>query len=249
LINTTINKGFYMENVVPLIKSQQNELEFDITIQGIKSEEPKVRFVIEASPILYSIECSKTENDKWSVMIPPIRGLSEYTSHPFHLEVIIDGYYFEPHRGAVEFKSEPEVKAFNVHHSQSDDEASEEEEYTEQPSDCNQEEDNSRLSDIIMQQAAQESTKISANTGAERTIQEAIMAFIKKPTKLPKKRPLATLEQDADAVLEAALREVDGMKKSKPKISHLSEAIQRVNKGPELTEKDKKVREILKSHH
>lgn len=102
-----------MDNVVSIIKGRENELEFDIVIQNVKYSEAAVRFVIEATPMHFSFTCEHRGADKWTVVIPPLPDTKE-TTFPFHFEVIVDKYYFEPHSGTVKIVAEPTVKNSKV---------------------------------------------------------------------------------------------------------------------------------------
>ena len=102
-----------MENVT-IVNGRENELEFDINIQGANKKEPMIRFVIEGKPINFGFHCQHGEADNWSAIIPAIPQLKN-KSYPFRLEVIVDGYYFEPFRGTVDVIAEPDVSAKDIH--------------------------------------------------------------------------------------------------------------------------------------
>ena len=104
-----------MDNIISIVKNRENELEFDMEIAGAKQQGTQARFVIEATPVHYSFSCQNPgEGAKWSVIIPPLPNL-ESVAYPFRLEVIIDGYYFEPFRGTVQITAEPTVSPSSAH--------------------------------------------------------------------------------------------------------------------------------------
>jgi len=103
-----------MENVVSIVNTRENPLEFDISIQGVVDKDTSVKFVIETNPVHFSFLCHKGEGDKWVVNIPPLPHI-ERVSYPFHIEIVVDGYYFEPYSGTLIVTAEPEVKATDVH--------------------------------------------------------------------------------------------------------------------------------------
>ena len=103
-----------MENVVSIVNTRENPLEFDISIQGVNDSDTSVKFVIETNPVHFTFPCRKGEGDKWVVDIPPLPHI-ERVSYPFHIEIVVDGYYFEPYRGTLNVTAEPEVKASDVH--------------------------------------------------------------------------------------------------------------------------------------
>jgi len=102
-----------MENVVNIVNTRSNPLEFDITIQGVSDKDMAVKFVIETGQVEFGFACTAEEDNKWSVDIPPLPHLP-HTSYNFHIEVIVDGYFFEPYRGSLNVTAEPEVKTTEV---------------------------------------------------------------------------------------------------------------------------------------
>ena len=102
-----------MTESISIVKTRDNELEFDINITGAQKKKPVVRLVIEAPKVHYSFECSNIDGDKWIVGIPPLPHLTR-KSYPFRLEVIIDGYFFEPYRKTMSVIPEPIVKSGKV---------------------------------------------------------------------------------------------------------------------------------------
>jgi len=104
-----------MDEKISIVKTRKNELEFDINIRGANKKDPDVRFVIEDGDIHYSFKCKPVgkESDQWTVNIPIMKQLSK-DAYPFRLEVIIDGYYFEPVRKTLTVLDEPKVKTGEV---------------------------------------------------------------------------------------------------------------------------------------
>lgn len=102
-----------MTESISIVKTRDNELEFDINITGAQKKAPVVRLVIEAPKVHYSFDCNNIEGDKWLVAIPPLPQLTR-KSYPFRLEVIIDGYFFEPYRKTLSVIPEPIVKSGKV---------------------------------------------------------------------------------------------------------------------------------------
>lgn len=98
----------------PTIKinpSKACELEFDVTIQGIEdTTEPAVRFVLGGSQgFECTFLCTRNDDKKWVVKMPPLPFLKD-NSVKFRVEVIVDGYYFEPAAGDVFLVTDPSVK-------------------------------------------------------------------------------------------------------------------------------------------
>jgi hypothetical protein len=89
-----------MDNLVTISKAKDNVLEFDVEITGIDTAEMSVQFVIEADGLKLGFDSEKMTEKKWSVKIPALAML-DTTAYPFHIDVMVDGYYFEPLRGSV----------------------------------------------------------------------------------------------------------------------------------------------------
>jgi len=101
-----------MDDVISIVRTRDNEQEFDLEISG-SGKKATVRFVIEDKNINYSFECNNPEGDKWVAKIPPMPQLTK-KAYPFRIEVIIDGYYFEPYRKTINIIAEPAVKSSDV---------------------------------------------------------------------------------------------------------------------------------------
>jgi hypothetical protein len=95
-----------------IISTKKAELEFDVHIQGINSDEPmEVRFLIKDADFdgTMSFTCIHVEGDKWCVKFPVLKNFLKKQEYAFVLEVIVDGYYFAPVEGKVSFISDPTV--------------------------------------------------------------------------------------------------------------------------------------------
>lgn len=92
----------------PLLKinpTKTSDIEFDVTLQGMDGKnKPVVRFVLidDTQEIGYSFCCKKMSGgkNKWSAKIPTLDFIKE-TALKFHVEVIVEGRYFEPAQGEV----------------------------------------------------------------------------------------------------------------------------------------------------
>ena len=101
-----------MSTTIKLSNSKDTELEFDVAIQGLTEEtaaKADVRFVIANADGKFnmSVGCVKSQGTKWLARIPAPK-LQE-SSQDFRVEVIVDGYYFEPAAGKLQLISEPTV--------------------------------------------------------------------------------------------------------------------------------------------
>lgn len=98
-----------MDNLVTITNTRENVLEFDVDIQGLNTDDIKVRFVIHADKVCFTFPCNKEEK-KWVAIIPQLSYL-ERTSFPFCIEIIADGYFFEALRGTVNVVGNTEIYA------------------------------------------------------------------------------------------------------------------------------------------
>jgi len=100
------------DTTIKLSNSKNTDLEFDVSIQGLNEDtigSADVRFVIANADDRFnmSVKCVKTEGSKWMAKIPA--PMLQNTNQQFRVEVIVDGYYFEPVNGSLVLVSEPTV--------------------------------------------------------------------------------------------------------------------------------------------
>ena len=98
-----------MDKKISIVNTRDNEFEFDISIEGVKTEEMAVSFVIETKEVNLQFPCKK-EGEKWVVVVPPMP-LLELASYPFCVTIVVDGYFFKPFEGTAMVIHEPTVKA------------------------------------------------------------------------------------------------------------------------------------------
>lgn len=106
-----------MDATIRVNNTKETELDFDVNIQGISIDAPenaaKVRFVItnvHGGNLSFDCEMRADDSTKWYVKLPPLPQLSSTTNaHAFRMEVIIDGYYFEPASGNLILLKDPEI--------------------------------------------------------------------------------------------------------------------------------------------
>lgn len=98
-----------MENTVTIQNTRENVFDFEINAEGVDGiESARVCLVIETKEALIGFRAERGDGNKWSVKIPVMPQL-EKTVYPFHIEVIIDGYYFETLRGLMNVVPSPEI--------------------------------------------------------------------------------------------------------------------------------------------
>lgn len=86
------------------------EFEFDVQVQGLNpAAQPIVRFVITLPLYSLCFTCSPVAATKWKVTIPVLEGVFTDISYPFAVEVIADGYHFQPAAGTIVVVHNPKV--------------------------------------------------------------------------------------------------------------------------------------------
>lgn len=98
------------EPTIKLNPSKPCELEFEVSVQGTDaSEPPVVRFVMNGcDEYMCVFECNNLEGNKWQAKLPTLEHFTR-TTVPFFVEVIVDGYYFQPAEGTVHLMTDPQV--------------------------------------------------------------------------------------------------------------------------------------------
>ncbi len=97
-----------MDNNISFTNTKDTEFEFELSIEGLSDANAKVRFVIDTPNISFSFACKPLGSKMWSVIIPAMSHI-ERTTFPFHIEVIAEGYYFEPLKGVASVVASPEL--------------------------------------------------------------------------------------------------------------------------------------------
>jgi len=98
-----------MDNVITITNVRKNDLDFDLSIEGIEDANAKVRFVIKTDKVDFAFPCTR-DGAKWSVEIPEMVQL-ERTMYPFCIEVVCEGYFFEPMKGQVNVVGSADIYA------------------------------------------------------------------------------------------------------------------------------------------
>lgn len=101
-----------MSESIKLNPQRKSDLEFDVDIQGVDENQTiVVRFVVEQTDFNRTFICQRVKDTEhtWVVNLPSF-SWTKQESCDFHVEVIIDDYYFEPTKGTIELvMDKPEV--------------------------------------------------------------------------------------------------------------------------------------------
>jgi hypothetical protein len=89
-------------------------LEFELTVDGVKDKVNEIRFVIEGEDSSSHIYRGSYTNGIYSVRIPPLENVLESGEHDCYLEVIVDdNRYFKPMTESIEFNAPIKVESHN----------------------------------------------------------------------------------------------------------------------------------------
>jgi hypothetical protein len=89
-----------MNNIVTISNVKENVLEFNADIEGLNTDDMAVKFIIEADGMDIGFDAVHQNGSKWEVKIPPL-SILERTAYNFKMDVISEGYFFEPLAGTV----------------------------------------------------------------------------------------------------------------------------------------------------
>lgn len=100
---------------IPLALDENNDLTFQVVIQGAQERASSVRFVLEGDRgALHSFKGDRTEGDKVQVVVPPLKPVMGEGVRQAWLEVIAEERFFIPLRLQVDLKESVKVVAASV---------------------------------------------------------------------------------------------------------------------------------------
>ena len=91
--------------------AKEATLEFEVHIQGTDDDDMSVRMILKDVDVGcdLSFACKHVEDSTWTVTFPPLTSILKRSSYPFVLEVVVDGYYFDPANGTINCMAAPTV--------------------------------------------------------------------------------------------------------------------------------------------
>lgn len=95
-----------MDNILNITQTKDSDLEFDVSVEGIKTDDMVVCLLIHAEKFCVSFKCESAEAGKWKVTIPPLPFLDK-TLYQYSITVVADGYFFEPMKGQINLVGTP----------------------------------------------------------------------------------------------------------------------------------------------
>ena len=96
---------------VKLFLDQENELRFQVQIEGTTRGETACRYLIETSDYSFSLPCYYDEDGDVIVNVPVLKSVIKEGVYDSHLEVFVDDRLFIPLEIKTEFEKSVAVKA------------------------------------------------------------------------------------------------------------------------------------------
>lgn len=101
------------DTVIKINPNKPSELEFEVSVQGNEdADAPIVRIVLEGTKNFLSVfPCEQIADtkSKWIARLPKLTHIESHEVN-FFVEVIVDGYYFQPASGVVQMLTNPTVQ-------------------------------------------------------------------------------------------------------------------------------------------
>jgi hypothetical protein len=99
-----------MDNI-DLDLDNENEMTFNVVIEGTRPGEPLCRLMIENEDMSFSMQGDFLPNDEVSIVIPPLKGILKEGSYDSYLEVLVDDRVFIPLEMKINFEESVKVVA------------------------------------------------------------------------------------------------------------------------------------------
>ncbi len=98
---------------INLMIDEENELTFQVQIEGSRPGTAKCRLMLESSSMSLAFE-GQSSNDEVSVTLPPLDHILKEGIYDMTLEVVVDDRFFEPLKLQGEFEKRLKVTAESV---------------------------------------------------------------------------------------------------------------------------------------
>ncbi len=101
-------------STIDMMLDEENELTFQLNIEGSRPGTAKCRLVLEAKDMKLQFNATPTNNDEINVVLPPLNHVLKEGTYDMTLEVIVDDRYFEPLKVQGSFEKRLKVMAESV---------------------------------------------------------------------------------------------------------------------------------------
>ena len=81
---------------IDLMLDEENELTFQLNIEGTRPAEANCRLFVESKDMSLSFDASASGDGEVSVVLPPLQHVLKEGKYDMSLEVIVDDKYFKP---------------------------------------------------------------------------------------------------------------------------------------------------------
>ena len=99
---------------IDLDLDDENEMTFNVQIEGTRPGEPLCRLMIEGRGISHVVIGDFLENNEVSIVVPPMKGILKEGTYDSYLEVLIDDRVFVPLELNINFEKSVKVVAESV---------------------------------------------------------------------------------------------------------------------------------------
>jgi len=99
---------------IDLDLDNENEITFNVQIEGTRPGTPMCRLMIENSDLSYVLSGDFLENDEVSITVPPMKSILNEGIYDSYLEVIVDDRVFIPLEMKINFEKSVKVVAESI---------------------------------------------------------------------------------------------------------------------------------------
>ena len=99
---------------IDLDLDNENEMTFNVVIEGTRPGEPLCRLMIENEDMSFSMQGDFLPNNEVAIIVPPLKGMLKEGSYDSYLEVLVDDRVFIPLEMKINFEESVKVMAETV---------------------------------------------------------------------------------------------------------------------------------------
>lgn len=99
---------------IDLDLDNENEMTFNVMIEGTRPGEPLCRLMIENEDMTFSMQGDFLPGNEVSIVVPPLKGILKEGNYDSYLEVLVDDRVFIPLEMKINFEESIKVVAESV---------------------------------------------------------------------------------------------------------------------------------------
>ena len=99
---------------IDLDLDNENEMTFNVVIEGTRPGEPLCRLMIENEDMSFSMQGDFLPNNEVSIIVPKLKGILKEGNYDSYLEVLVDDRVFIPLEMQIDFEESVKVMAETV---------------------------------------------------------------------------------------------------------------------------------------